>query len=378
MIATPGSIPSQHRKPHVVIGAGVFGLSVALELAQRGYQNIKVLDRYPPPVPDGSSVDISRVIRSDYADKVYNTMAREAMEGWKTEYSDHFHESGVAMLSKRSGNKYSEKSKAVSEAAGQKIDELEDANMIRSLYPGVKSRLEGLAATHNPQAGWADAASAVLRLGEKCSNAGVTFATGRTGTVKSLQLQGKRVVGVLVEDGGTVEAAQVILATGAWSNRLLKIEHATTASAQPVGFIQLTPGEAAAMVPMPVMINFETGVFIFPPDPKTHLLKLARHGWGFASEMDVRDDRGTVSGPKLAESNAASGFLPEEAESALREGLRMYAPQVAEREWQNRRLCWYSDTPEGDFIMDHHSEIEGLFVATGGAGQYVAHPFDWC
>lgn len=34
----------------VVIGAGVFGLSTALELAQQGFSNVTVLDRHPPPV----------------------------------------------------------------------------------------------------------------------------------------------------------------------------------------------------------------------------------------------------------------------------------------------------------------------------------------
>lgn len=34
----------------VVVGAGVFGLTTALELALQGYSNITVLDRHVPPV----------------------------------------------------------------------------------------------------------------------------------------------------------------------------------------------------------------------------------------------------------------------------------------------------------------------------------------
>ena len=64
----------------------MFGLSTARELSRRGYSNITLLDRYLPPVPDGSSVDISRVIRLDYADDFYTTLGLEAMEGWETEY----------------------------------------------------------------------------------------------------------------------------------------------------------------------------------------------------------------------------------------------------------------------------------------------------
>jgi heterodisulfide reductase subunit A-like polyferredoxin len=34
----------------VVIGAGVFGLSTAVELAHKGYKNIVIVDRHVPPV----------------------------------------------------------------------------------------------------------------------------------------------------------------------------------------------------------------------------------------------------------------------------------------------------------------------------------------
>ena len=77
----------------------------------------------------------------------------------------------------------------------------------------------------------------------------------------------------------------------------------------------------------------------------------------------------TVSGPKRDASNARSGYLPGDADEALREGLRQFAPRFGDRPWMNRRLCWYSDTPEGDFIADHHPDLDGLFLAFGGAGQ---------
>ncbi|KAH1487929.1 hypothetical protein KXX06_003669, partial [Aspergillus fumigatus] len=73
----------------IIIGAGAFGLSTALRLAQDGYTSITVLDRCMPPVPDGSSNDISRVIRFDYGDPVYAQIAKEAYDQWKTpQYSE--------------------------------------------------------------------------------------------------------------------------------------------------------------------------------------------------------------------------------------------------------------------------------------------------
>ncbi|KAL6849409.1 hypothetical protein ACO1O0_008949 [Amphichorda felina] len=365
--------PVAKHEPILVVGAGVFGLSLALELKKRGYQDVTVLDRYMPPVVDGSSVDISRVIRVDYGDQLYGSMAREAHEGWTTEYQDHYHSTGFVMLSNKGGNSYMEKILKVSEALGQRLDEYADASQILDRFPCVQANLEGLKACINNQGGWADAAASIHQLARQCSHAGVSFITGPRGLVRSLRYQGKRVVGVNVARGGPILASQVILCTGAWSNRLLPLSHASTASGQPVGFIQLTEEEAETLRGMPVMINLSTGVFCFPPTPHSNILKVARHGYGFATEVSVDEGDGarprTVSSPKRDTDNASASYLPDDADQALRDGLRQLVPKFADRPWMNRRLCWYSDTPEGDFVADHHPQIDGLFVAFGGAGQ---------
>lgn len=52
-------------KTVIIVGAGVFGLSTALAIANRyPSTNVTVVDRLTPPVPDGTSVDTTRCIRS--------------------------------------------------------------------------------------------------------------------------------------------------------------------------------------------------------------------------------------------------------------------------------------------------------------------------
>ncbi|KAK9775634.1 putative FAD dependent oxidoreductase domain-containing protein [Seiridium cardinale] len=345
--------PASKDEHVLIVGAGVFGLSTALELKKRGYHHVTALDRYLPPVLDGSSVDISRVIRTDYADPLYGKMAIEAYEGWVGGYRDYYHHSGFVILANQQGNSYIEKSKEVSEALGSKLEEFEDGNEVRRIYPNIPANLGGLKAYHNPQGGWADAAAS---------------------TVLSLKYTGKRVVGVNVVQGEPILAAQIVLATGAWSNTLIPITGAMSASGQPVGFIQLTRKEAEELKDIPVIINLNPGVFCFPPTPQSNILKIARHGYGWATQMEGgKDEPGTsqtkiVSAPKRDGNNVDASYLPDDAEEALREGLRQLLPQFANHSWMNRRLCWYSDTPQGDFIIDHHPKIEGLFLATGGAG----------
>jgi sarcosine oxidase/L-pipecolate oxidase len=357
----------------LIIGAGVFGLSTALELKLRGYKNVTVADRYLAPVKDGSSVDVSRVIRTDYADELYHRMAREAYKLWKEGiYREDFHETGFVMLAERSGQSYLDSALEVNEAQGVVLDNYPDANDARKLYPSIQAKLDGLRAVHNPNGGWADAEAAMRRLAGECSKAGVSFVSGPGGTVASLRYKSKdgreQVVGVEVASGDHIEADQVILCTGAWTNRLVPLSHATSASGQPVGFITLTEEETARLNGLPVMINLSTGIFCFPPTPGTNLLKIARHGYGWATEVQTRDGR-VVSSPRLDGNGAESSYLPDDAEKALREGLQQLLPDFADHPWSNRRLCWYSDTPDGDFIIDQHPDIEGLFIASGGSGQ---------
>ncbi|KAK2045516.1 FAD dependent oxidoreductase [Colletotrichum somersetense] len=366
----------------LIVGAGVFGLSLAHELAaNRGYTSVTVLDRFLPPVPDGSSVDVSRIIRTEYADPLYSSLATDALQGWRTSevYKPHYHESGFVMMAdeKERPSPYFGKyrrwrAEAAAGGGGDKpleFFEPPDADAeVKRLYRGVQADLRAFTATHNAAGGWADAEGAIRALASACTKAGVSFVTGAQGTVVALQRSGTGVTGVRTAAGTTWEAERVVLATGAWTNRLLPgVGHAVAASGQPVGFIQLSDEEAERVRSMPVMINMSTGVFCFPPTPGTNLLKVARHGFGYATEFEADAGR-KVSSPKLVGSNAASGFLPRDADEALREGVKLFFPEFAEREFTGRRLCFYTDTPEGDFVVDYHPDVEGLFFATGGAG----------
>ncbi len=365
--------PPAKADPILIVGAGVFGLSTALELAIRGYTHVTVLDRFVPPVVDGSSVDLSRIVRFDYGDPFYGAMSREAVAGWAADYPDHWHQSGFLMLNEEgNGFEYTRHCIAVDEALGRTIELYDDATEMRKRVPGIPGKLEGFRAFFNPQGGWADAAASIAQLAGRCSQAGVSIVAGQRNTVTSLHYRDSRVTGVRLLDGSSMRASLVILATGAWTNHLLRVTHASTASAHPVGCIQLTEAEAATLRSMPVMINSNKGVFVFPPTPGTHILKVARHGFGYTTAETVDDGRtppSVLSCPRRDVNNAGRSYMPEDAQQGLRDGLRDLVPEFAERPWSRLRLCWYSDTPEGDFIVDHHPQAPGLFMATGGSGQ---------
>lgn len=76
----------------VIVGAGVFGLSNALHLAQNGYTNICVFDRLDMDAnsytfldgADTASADTNKIFRAEYGDKVhYQNLAFEALDIWQ-------------------------------------------------------------------------------------------------------------------------------------------------------------------------------------------------------------------------------------------------------------------------------------------------------
>ena len=55
----------------IVVGAGIFGVTAAIELRRWGYA-VSLFDPGPLPHPHAASTDISKVIRMDYgADEIY-------------------------------------------------------------------------------------------------------------------------------------------------------------------------------------------------------------------------------------------------------------------------------------------------------------------
>jgi sarcosine oxidase / L-pipecolate oxidase len=356
----------------LVVGAGCFGLSTALALAKRGYSNITIIDRYSPPVPDGSSTDISRIIRFDYTDPFYSRMAKEAINLWKTDdlYKKHFHQSGFLLVSETANDEYLEKNKAVLKSQGQQLQDFSRTEDIRQQIPSLRDIEDPYSGYLNPTGGWADAAGAIRDVATHLSKLGVSFITGPRGTLTSLIIDDKsKVVGVNVVAGPSIYASKVILATGAWTSRYLDLDHTIIGSAQPLGFIQLMPEEAKKLAEVPVTISKTTGVFFFPPGPE-NVLKVAYHGHGF--EVEVPCDSGgsrIISAPQRDANNASSTYLPRDADQYLRDGLRQFLPRLADRPWMRGRLCWYTETPTGDFIADHHHCLGSLFVATGGSGQ---------
>lgn len=120
---------------------------------------------------------------------------------------------------------------------------------------------------------------------------------------------------------------------------------------------------------LPALLNLTTGYFIITPSQNT--LKIAKHAYGYLNPVPTHNDAGTAVSQPLTHLTHPSLAIPKPEQIALRSALREMVPwpELADRPFTSTKLCWYTDTPDGDFIIDYHPRHGGsLFLATGASG----------
>lgn len=225
----------------------------------------------------------------------------------------------------------------------------------------------------NWTSGWADAEAGMLFLRKKVEALNrVTFLTA---TVSSLSRSGNKITGVKTSAGEEIEADLVILATGAWTGKLVDLTGRAQATGQVLCYLDITAEEQDKLGRMPVLLNLSTGMFIIPP--RNRLLKVARHGYGYTNITNIPhplpssvEEEGSTISVSLPHTKIDSPnlWVPPEGEAACRSALAEMIPSLAHRPFSHSKICWYTDTPDADFIITYHPDFEGLFLATGGSG----------
>lgn len=381
----------------VIIGAGLFGLATAKQLASEGYRNILVVDRHMPPViqcgasllcttmltfmlqvPDGSSSDISRVIRFDYADEDYCSIAYDAYLKWSRDpkYKGIFYPTRYILCGTRKSESESWMNKTTFQLDKRQLpwSPLKDAIAAKQNFPILTGKLAGpnFEGYTNDSGGWADASKAITQLRNECLSLGVSFIAGPAGTVLGFNSDAQGVIKSARTLAGTlVEGDQFVLTAGAWASGLVPTYNSTLSTAQALGYVRLTEQEMTKYKNLPIYANFSSGWFNFPPHEDTSMLKFAVHGWGYTRAPSKHDNNTTKSNISVppALPRERPNYAPADAEQRLREGLREILPELADRPFDKVALCWYTDTPTGDFVMDYHPDYKNLFFGGGGSGQ---------
>ncbi|GAA5946118.1 hypothetical protein JCM3775_004150 [Rhodotorula graminis] len=381
----PGPQPPQ---TVLIVGAGEFGATAALALAEGPYKGradlITLVDRgVEPPAVDAASSDYNKIVRADYADGLYQRFAVDAMHEWRSpRWRDHFHECGVVVASAASHPqaKYVRTSHALNaESSCADVGPFAAEDDIKQFYP-AELRTGGFAgdvAYKNCVGGWAASRDAVVEAIRLARELGVEVLTAEADSLLyhapassssssfSTNVGARGAArGIKTRDGRTLEADFVILACGSWTPRLLpELKTNCLPTGQTVATVKLTEAEMREYEGMPVTLCMDTGFYVFPPN-KDRVLKFAIHDRGWLAP--------TASFPSLPRTALSPGYasqpIPSVALAALKRGLARVHPQLVYKPINEVRLCWYSDRESGDFLLDYHPECTNLFVAAGGSG----------
>ena len=338
----------------LVVGAGVFGASAALELRLRGHA-VTLVDPGPLPHPDASSTDVSKIVRADYGgDTFYSRFARACLTEWhrwnaragRTLY----HETGFLILSgqeMRPGG-FEHDSREVMRSLGQDVEPM-GGERLRERFPAWTSRAypDGY---FNPHAGWAESGNVVAWLLTQARDAGVVLKEGER--MEALLEKGSRVAGIITDRGDEHRAEVVVVAAGAWTPTLLPwVGDALRCVGQPVyHFLPADPEPYRPERFPPWAADIATtGWYGFPAQPDG-TVKLANHGPG--TPVDPYGEK----------------TVPAEWDERFVAFLADTFPGLSGSPILLRRLCLYCDSWDGDFWIDWDPHREGLLIATGGSG----------
>jgi glycine/D-amino acid oxidase-like deaminating enzyme len=339
----------------IVVGAGINGVTAAIELKKRGHQ-VVLIDPGPLPHPLAASTDISKAVRAAYgADEDYTELAERSIKLWR-KWNEEFgiqlyHETGVMFVRRREmkPGDFEYESFKLLQQRGHKVERMNSAQLWRR-FPAWNPELfrDGVLEL---EAGYAESGRAVATLIQRAGSIGVELRS--SSRFAHLDERDHRIQGIVLDNGERITADRVVMAVGAWTPYLLPFtKKFFRASGQPV--FHLKPSRADLFAPerFPVFGAdiTTTGYYGFPLN-RDGIVKIANHGPG--REMPPESPQRAVT---------------SEDEENLRQFLSWTFPALADAPIVYTRVCMYCDTHDGHFWIAPDPEREGLVIAAGDCG----------
>jgi glycine/D-amino acid oxidase-like deaminating enzyme len=339
----------------IVVGAGINGVTAAIELKKRGHAVI-LIDPGPLPHPLAASSDISKAVRTAYgADDDYTALAERSIKLWR-KWNEEFgielyHEVGVMFVRRREmkpGDFEYESFKTL-ERHGHKVVRMNSAQLWKR-FPAWNPELfrDGVLEL---EAGYAESGRVVAALIERAKSVGIELR--ENSRFSYLDESDGRVAGIVLDNGERIAGDRVVMAVGAWTPYLLPFtKKFFRASGQPVFHLKPSRPDLFAPERFPVFGAdiTTTGYYGFPLN-RDGILKIANHG----------------PGRKMSPESPQCAVTSEDEES-LRKFLLWAFPDLADAPIVYSRVCMYCDTHDGHFWIAPDPEREGLVIAAGDCG----------
>lgn len=359
----------------IVVGAGVFGLSAAVQLRKCGY-SVVVIDKLSIPSSLSASYDYNKIVRLEYNDPIYAELAVEAMKYWQGDFSEllpqgmlhdsYSHCGRISILQDNNSDRFKFEESSLN-LLQEKFGRCKNATIFDNLScNGMFKQFEhganvGLV-RWNPDCGIGMATESLILMKNYARSLGVIFH----------ELDGVEIVEngfVQCESGAIFKGKQILVAAGANTAKLLSMGKQLRATGLYVGHVQLSSKEFEALKNIPVVFKGGFG-YIFPPDPKTKLMKICASGMSTFHEAS----NGTAPVYKKFQPHIVPS-IPISAIVRMRSVLAKFLPDLVFspdgktlRNIIDAKLCWIGDTSNSDFLIDRVPNKPNVFVACGDSG----------
>src|SRR5437762_13180579 len=339
----------------IVVGAGINGVTAAIELKKRGHE-VVLVDQGPLPHALAASTDINKAVRTAYgADEDYTALAERSIKLWR-KWNEEFdaklyHEVGVMFVRRREmePGDFEYESFRLQQKRGLKVVRM-NGSQFWQRFPAWDPELyrDGVLEI---EAGYAESGRVVATLIGRAKSMGVNLREGVR--FSRLEEDHARIKGIAADNGERIAGDVVVMAVGAWTPYLLPFtKNFFRATGQPVFHLRSSQPELFEPKRFPVFGAdiTTTGYYGFPIN-RDGVVKIANHGPG--REMSPESPGRVVN---------------SEDESNLRKFLAATFPALADAPIVYTRVCMYCDTHDGHFWIARDPERGGLVIAAGDSG----------
>ena len=338
-----------------VIGAGVFGAWTALQLRRSG-RSVALLDAFGAGNSRSSSGGASRVMRIGYGSQaIYSEWAQRSFHAWQELFRDSrqelFTRTGVLWMS-RADDTATDETVETLRRLRVPFESL-DRTALEQRYPqftlGPISR-----GVLEPEAGVFLARRAVQTVVRQAVKQSIDY---RVTAVTPPG--GDRPVDALVtSDGDRISAGTYVFACGPWLPKLFPtaLSRRIQPTRQEVFFFGAEPGDRRFAPPaMPAWVDFAGGVYGLPDI----------EGRGFKIGLDHH-------GPPF-DPDTGDRIVSDDALEVARMILARRIPALEAAPLLEAHVCQYSNSWNGDFIIDRHPAIDNVWLVGGGSGHGFKH-----
>ncbi len=267
----------------LIVGGGIAGLSTAWALARRGVQ-VELFEQGPLPNPLASSYDEHRIIRHAYGRmEGYAQLMPEAFRVWEQLWqatgTSHYEPCGAVYFLRNRDDWYDGVARSLDDMGiGYRDVQLDQ---VERRFPMV--RPDGLVrVVETDGAGMLFPARILTDLVVLLGRLGVTMHAGS----KVTEVDPER--GTLVKNGRTYSGDTVVVAAGAWADRLVPgLREVVVPSRQAVLYLSPPPALAQAWAEAPVLLDRspDGGLYTLPPRRGTRL-KIGDHVFSRTGDPD--------------------------------------------------------------------------------------------